>query len=91
VLASVLKATEAAAAPLGEIERVSIIGGAGDTQTALGGLLGMGPLVIANIVETLKNSGIDLASMLARPSNTGTVDTNSLPSSQTEAAVYETA
>jgi hypothetical protein len=51
----------------------------------------MGPLVIANIVETLKNSGIDLASMLARPSNTGTVDTNSQPSSQTEAAVYETA
>jgi flotillin len=91
VLASVVKATEAAAAPLGEIDRVSIIGGADHTQTALGGLLGMSPLAIANIVETLKNSGIDLASMLARPSTTGTVETNSHPSSQTDATVYETA
>ncbi|MGV0837127.1 flotillin family protein [Mycolicibacterium thermoresistibile] len=64
VLASVVDATEAAANPLGEIERVSIIGGAGDTQSALGGLLGISPLAIGRILETLKASGIDVAAMV---------------------------
>ena len=64
VLASVVKATEAAAAPLAEIERLSIIGGSGDTQDAVGGLLGVSPLAVAKIVEALKSSGIDLAAML---------------------------
>ncbi|MDG4663997.1 flotillin family protein [Mycobacterium sp. 236(2023)] len=66
VLQSVVKATEAAAMPLSEIERLSIIGGASDTQDALGGLLGVSPLAVAKIVETLKSSGIDLAGMLNR-------------------------
>lgn len=64
VLASVVKATEAAAMPLSEIERLSIIGGASDAQDAVGGLLGVSPLAVAKIVETLKSSGIDLAAML---------------------------
>lgn len=66
VLASVVKATEAAAAPLAEIDRLSIIGGAGDTQDAMGGLLGVSPLAVAKIVEALKTSGIDVAAMLNR-------------------------
>jgi len=66
VLASVVKATEAAAAPLAEIDRLSIIGGAGDTQDAMGGLLGVSPLAVAKIVEALKTSGIDVAGMLNR-------------------------
>lgn len=66
VLAAVVKATEAAAIPLSEIERLSIIGGASDAQDAVGGLLGVSPLAVAKIVETLKSSGIDLAAMLNR-------------------------
>lgn len=64
VLATVVKATEAAAMPLAEIERLSIIGGAGDAQDAVGGLLGVSPLAVAKIVEALKSSGIDLAALL---------------------------
>ena len=71
VLASVVKATEAAAMPLAEIERLSIIGGAGDTQDAVGGLLGVSPLAVAKIVEALKTSGIDVAAMLNRTSTDG--------------------
>ncbi|MBB2989916.1 flotillin [Mycolicibacterium iranicum] len=66
VLQSVVKATEAAAMPLAEIERLSIIGGASDAQDAVGGLLGVSPLAVAKIVESLKSSGIDLAAMLNR-------------------------
>lgn len=64
VLQSVVKATEAAAMPLSEIERLSIIGGASDAQDAVSGLLGVSPLAVAKIVETLKSSGIDVAAML---------------------------
>ena len=83
VLASVVKATEAAAAPLAEIDRLSIIGGSGDTQDAMSGLLGISPLAVAKIVEALKTSGIDVAGMLSRfgadtPSPTG-VPSNQYP------------
>ncbi|OKH73728.1 hypothetical protein EB74_16540, partial [Mycobacterium sp. SWH-M5] len=64
VLNSVVKATEAAASPLSEIERLSIIGGSGDTQDAVGGLLGISPLAIAKIIESLKSSGIDVAALI---------------------------
>lgn len=67
VLSSVVEATQAAASPLSDIERLSIIGGAGDTQDALGGLLGISPLSLAKVLETLKSSGIDVAAMLNRP------------------------
>lgn len=66
VLASVVQATQAAAAPLSDIERLSIIGGAGDTRDALGGLLGISPLSLAKVLETLRASGIDVAAMLNR-------------------------
>jgi flotillin len=85
VLASVVKATEAAAMPLAEIDRLTIIGGAGDTQDAVGGLLGVSPLAVAKIVEALKSSGIDLAAMLNRggddhaPVESVAVPTNSHP------------
>ena len=66
VLASVVKATEAAAMPLGDIERLSIIGGPSDVQDAIGGLLGVSPIAVARIVEALKASGIDLPALLTR-------------------------
>ncbi|BBZ00629.1 hypothetical protein MCHIJ_00660 [Mycolicibacterium chitae] len=71
VLQSVIKSTEAAAAPLAEIERLSIIGGSADTQDAVGGLLGVSPLAVAKIIETLQSSGIDLAEMLNRTKGNG--------------------
>ena len=70
VLASVVKATEAAAMPLSEIERLSIIGGPSDAQDAVGGLLGVSPLAVAKIVEALRASGIDLAQLLNRADTT---------------------
>jgi flotillin len=66
VLNSVVKATEAAAVPLGSIERLSIIGGSGDAQDAVSGILGVSPLAVAKIVEALKSSGIDVAALLNR-------------------------
>jgi flotillin len=66
VLASVVKATEAAAAPLASVDRLSIIGGAGDAQDAVGGLFGVSPLAVAKIIEALKTSGIDVAALLNR-------------------------
>jgi len=81
VLASVVKATEAAAMPLSEIERLSIIGGAGDAQEAVGGLLGVSPLAVAKTIEALKASGVDLAAMLNRDPD---VSTNAQPVSPTE-------
>ncbi len=65
VLAAMVKATEAAAMPLAEIERLSIIGGPDDAQGALGGLLGISPLAVSKTVEALKSSGIDLPALLA--------------------------
>jgi flotillin len=64
VLAAVVKSTEAAATPLASVDRLSIIGGSSDAQDAVGGLLGVSPLAVARIVESLKSSGIDLAEML---------------------------
>lgn len=74
VLESVVKATEAAAMPLSEIERLSIIGGPGDTRDAVGGLLGVSPMAVAKIIEALKASGIDLPAMLNRSSDGAVAD-----------------
>lgn len=67
ILASVVQATEAASKPIGEIERLSIIGGSGDAQDALGTLLGVSPQAVAKVIESLKVSGIDVAELLNRP------------------------
>lgn len=66
ILASVVQATEAASKPIGEIERLSIIGGSGDAQDALGTLLGVSPQAVAKVIESLKISGIDVADLLNR-------------------------
>lgn len=66
ILASVVQATEAASKPIGEIERLSIIGGSGDAQDALGTLLGVSPQAVAKVIESLKVSGIDVADLLNR-------------------------
>lgn len=84
VLSSVVQATEAAASPLGDIERLSIIGGAGDARDALGGLLGISPLNLAKVLESLKSAGIDVAAMLNRPAAPPAPTANSQPVAATE-------
>ncbi|MCV7168951.1 flotillin family protein [Mycobacterium manitobense] len=79
VLASVVKATEAAALPLASVDRLSIIGGSSDTQDAVGGLLGVSPLAVAKIVESLKSSGIDVAAMLNRAGSTDMAGSDGQP------------
>lgn len=79
VLASVVKATEAAALPLASVDRLSIIGGSSDTQDAVGGLLGVSPLAVAKIVESLKSSGIDVAAMLNRAGSTDAAGSDGQP------------
>lgn len=66
ILASVVQATEAASKPIGEIERLSIIGGSGDAQDALGTLFGVSPQAVAKVIESLKVSGIDVPELLNR-------------------------
>lgn len=64
ILNALVRATEASAKPLGDIDSISIIGGADDTQKGLAGLLGISPLAIAGTVKALQDSGIDLPAML---------------------------
>ena len=64
ILKALVQATEASAKPLGDIDSISIIGGAGDAQKSLQGILGISPLAIAGTVKALQESGIDLAGML---------------------------
>ncbi|CPZ32042.1 Band 7 protein [Mycobacteroides abscessus] len=66
ILNSVVQATEAASKPIGEIENLSIIGGAGDTQDALGTLFGVSPQAVAKVIESLRVSGIDVPDLLKR-------------------------
>lgn len=63
-LSAMVKATEAAARPLSEIERLSIIGGSSDAQSAVSGLLGLSPAAVAKTIESLSASGIDLAQLI---------------------------
>lgn len=64
VLAALVEATSAAAKPIGEIDRISIIGGADSAQGSIGSILGISPQVIAGVIETLEASGVDITGLL---------------------------
>lgn len=64
VLAALVQATEAAAKPVGDIDRISIIGGSDGTTGSIGSLLGISPQVIAGVIETLENSGVNITGLL---------------------------
>ncbi|EOM77757.1 flotillin family protein [Rhodococcus rhodnii] len=66
VLEALVSATSAAAAPVGEIDRISIIGGADGARDSVGTLLGISPQVVAGVIETLTASGIDVAGIVGR-------------------------
>ncbi len=66
ILKAFVQATEASAKPLGDIDSISIIGGAGDAQKSLQGILGISPMAIAGTVKALKDSGIDLVELLTK-------------------------
>ena len=73
VLAALVAATEAAAKPVGALEKVTIIGNAGEAQASISALLGLSPQMIAKTLESLKASGVDLAGWLAQASAGGSV------------------
>ena len=74
VLAALVEATAAAAKPVGEIDRISIVGGADGVSGSVGSILGISPSTIAGVIETLEASGIDISGMLGsvgqRPATT---------------------
>lgn len=64
VLAALVEATAAAAKPVGEIDRISIIGGSDGVSGSVGSLLGISPSTIAGVIETLESSGVDITGIL---------------------------
>lgn len=64
VLAALVDATAAAAKPVGDIDRISIVGGSDTAQSSLGSVLGISPQVVAGVIETLESSGVDVTGML---------------------------
>lgn len=69
VLRAYVEATSAAAAPLGNIDSVSIIGGGQQDQGGLfGGIMGSIPTLLAQVTSVLKSQGIDVPAMLQQMS-----------------------
>lgn len=67
---AMVDATAAAAAPLGNIDKVSVIGGGSDSSGGLmGGILGVTPQLIAQVISVLDANGVDVAGMLATSSH----------------------
>ncbi|RVW07375.1 flotillin family protein [Prescottella agglutinans] len=64
VLKALVEATDAAAKPVGEIDRISIVGGADGISGSVGSILGISPSTIAGVIETLESSGVDITGML---------------------------
>ncbi|MGO4203108.1 SPFH domain-containing protein [Rhodococcus sp. TAF43] len=64
VLAALVEATEAAAKPVGDIDRISIVGSADGVSGSVGSILGISPSTIAGVIETLESSGIDITGIL---------------------------
>ncbi|NLG56299.1 MAG: flotillin family protein [Rhodococcus sp.] len=80
VLKALVEATTAAAKTVGDIDKISIIGGSDSAQSGVSSLLGISPQVIAGVMETLQSSGIDIAAMLGNnTSNTGVVSKTVIP------------
>lgn len=65
VLAALVEATAAAAKQVGEIDRISIVGGADGVSGSVGSILGISPSTIAGVIETLEASGVDISGMLS--------------------------
>ncbi|MEZ5153628.1 flotillin family protein [Rhodococcus zopfii] len=65
VLTALVEATAAAAKPVGEIDRISIVGGADGVSGSVGSILGISPSTIAGVIETLEASGVDISGMLS--------------------------
>ncbi len=71
ILAAFAQAVVASSAQVGNIDRISIIGGAGDANEGVGTVLNTAPQTIAKIMEALHASGIDIAAMLNGGSGNG--------------------
>ncbi|MFH5209970.1 SPFH domain-containing protein [Antrihabitans sp. NCIMB 15449] len=72
VLRTLVDATTAAAAQVGQIESISIVGGGDDARNSIGSILGVSPQVIASVIATLENSGVDITTILNGLGRNGT-------------------
>lgn len=64
VLRALVEATEAAAQPVGEIDKITVIGGSSDTNDALGLFQGIAPATLARVTAVLADNGIDVTNLL---------------------------
>jgi flotillin len=64
ILETFAAAVASSSSQVGNIDRISIIGGSGDAAAGVGSVLNTAPLTIASIVEALNASGIDIVSLL---------------------------
>ena len=81
VLAALVDATAAAAKPVGDIDRISIVGGSDGAQGSIGSILGISPQVIAGVIETLESSGVDITGLLNGLNKTASVPAGSVHNS----------
>jgi flotillin len=71
ILETFAAAVASSSSQVGNIDRISIIGGSGDATAGVGSVLNTAPLTIAKIVEALDVSGIDIVSLLNGFNNGG--------------------
>ncbi|QHN18331.1 flotillin family protein [Gordonia amarae] len=64
VLKALVDATGKSAEQLGNIDKISIIGGSSEAKSSLSGLLGISPQTIAGVISTLEDSGIDVTGLV---------------------------
>ncbi|MFZ2241938.1 MAG: flotillin domain-containing protein, partial [Gordonia amarae] len=64
VLQALVEATGKSAEQLGNIDKISIIGGSSEAKSSLSGLLGISPQTIAGVISTLEDSGIDVTGLV---------------------------
>ncbi|MBT2274958.1 flotillin domain-containing protein, partial [Rhodococcus qingshengii] len=81
VLAALVDATAAAAKPVGDIDRISIVGGSDGAQGSIGSILRISPQVIAGVIETLESSGVDITGLLNGLNKTASVPAGSVHNS----------
>lgn len=77
VLTAFANAVESASTQVGNIDRISIIGGSGEASGGIGSVLDATPLTISKVIEALEAAGVDIVSIL----NSFNADTETAPAS----------
>ena len=64
ILATFAAAVASSSSQVGNIDRISIIGGSGEASGGISSVLDASPLAIAKVIESLEASGVDIVSIL---------------------------